>query len=81
MEVACSSKMLVPTHQTTQCHNPEDCNMNMHYSERLNIVHFAIGDWVCGQADYIFLGFLRGYSQILSLFKHGFLFYGFYNAA
>jgi hypothetical protein len=27
MEVECSSQMLVPTYQTTWCHNPEDHNV------------------------------------------------------
>jgi hypothetical protein len=35
MEAACSSKMVASTYQTTRCHNPEDCIMNLHCHKSL----------------------------------------------
>jgi hypothetical protein len=29
MEIGRSSKILVATYQTTRCHSPEDCNLNV----------------------------------------------------
>jgi hypothetical protein len=41
MELACSAETPVSTCKAVQCHNPEDHNVNNHYSEHINTYRVA----------------------------------------
>jgi hypothetical protein len=40
IKTVCSSKMMAPTYQTTQCHNTKDYNINLHCHENVKADFF-----------------------------------------
>jgi hypothetical protein len=38
MEAVQSSEMLASYYITTQCHNPEDCNLNLHHHDTIGSI-------------------------------------------
>jgi hypothetical protein len=41
MEVVCSYETFVPIYQTTWCHTPEECNLNILYHQNLKSLSLA----------------------------------------